>query len=483
MPLIDSTPPPLPANPPPSSVASFAATTMAPELTDASLANTADNAIPPLPPSDTKDKLDETLPKSENDANELPSPVKEDSDKTPADNGVEQNAADEPVLIDNSVRAVDENTKPEIVAIEVTVIENEIKVENKASSAPSSEEPVTEKVEIEIPVFPSQLVEEPTIENEKQEELVMPVLPVSEIAQDSAIETKVIKENSAENAEEVDMPTPPSELLDESANDTEVEKEVSENLELELPAPPAEGDQAIENNESISEVETLPPPTEVSIVPENNVDVLNTVQDLPAPPPPICDEAGDVISENKDVAEKNEIVSDNIQEIMKDAVVYSNHVCDSEKTCPKEVELNDNENLEQNVKNKSKDALGNLIETIECNGNVEEEKLLSDKEVAEIVLPSNPKENANVESGRTASTPDDSMPPSLSGAASNDASDSFPPPPSDLSRSEGDASPDSATPQEPLPVSDKLADLIPEVPEVPELKTDMETTSDVAVAN
>ncbi|XP_075974888.1 uncharacterized protein LOC142975739 isoform X5 [Anticarsia gemmatalis] len=39
--------------------------------------------------------------------------------------------------------------------------------------------------------------------------------------------------------------------------------------------------------------------------------------------------------------------------------------------------------------------------------------------------------------------------------------------------------------EEPLPVSDKLADLIPEVPEVPELKTDMlqETTSDVAVAN
>lgn len=38
---VESIPPPLPANPPPSSVASFAATTMAPELTDASLANTA----------------------------------------------------------------------------------------------------------------------------------------------------------------------------------------------------------------------------------------------------------------------------------------------------------------------------------------------------------------------------------------------------------------------------------------------------------
>lgn len=42
MPLIEPTPPPLPANPPPSSVVSFAATTMAPELTDASLANAVD---------------------------------------------------------------------------------------------------------------------------------------------------------------------------------------------------------------------------------------------------------------------------------------------------------------------------------------------------------------------------------------------------------------------------------------------------------
>ncbi|CAK1540435.1 unnamed protein product [Leptosia nina] len=42
-PLIEPTPPPLPANPPPSSVASFAATTMAPELIDASLANKTNN--------------------------------------------------------------------------------------------------------------------------------------------------------------------------------------------------------------------------------------------------------------------------------------------------------------------------------------------------------------------------------------------------------------------------------------------------------
>ncbi|XP_013183112.1 A-kinase anchor protein 200 isoform X2 [Amyelois transitella] len=37
--------------------------------------------------------------------------------------------------------------------------------------------------------------------------------------------------------------------------------------------------------------------------------------------------------------------------------------------------------------------------------------------------------------------------------------------------------------EEPIVVSDKMADLIPEIPVVPELKTETETTSDVAVAN
>ncbi|CAH0714286.1 unnamed protein product, partial [Brenthis ino] len=51
-------------------------------------------------------------------------------------------------------------------------------------------------------------------------------------------------------------------------------------------------------------------------------------------------------------------------------------------------------------------------------------------------------------------------------------------PPRDEAR---DASRD--TPQEVVPASDKLAELIPEVPSVPELKTELETQSDVAVRN
>lgn len=54
LPLIEPSPPPLPANPPPSCVASFAATTMAPELTAASLSNTETAITTPLSNLDIK---------------------------------------------------------------------------------------------------------------------------------------------------------------------------------------------------------------------------------------------------------------------------------------------------------------------------------------------------------------------------------------------------------------------------------------------
>lgn len=73
---IESTPPPLPANPPPSSVASFAASTMAPELTDASLittnpAPTANTIAEVEAPIDTQ----ETISKTEALITETPIPT------------------------------------------------------------------------------------------------------------------------------------------------------------------------------------------------------------------------------------------------------------------------------------------------------------------------------------------------------------------------------------------------------------------------
>ncbi|XP_035434053.1 A-kinase anchor protein 200 [Spodoptera frugiperda] len=396
MPLIDSTPPPLPANPPPSSVASFAATTMAPESSDASLANTADNAIPP-PISDpiAIDKINELSPMSDNEltvtqtvSNELSSPVKQDSEE---------------------------------VSVSKTPIEPETPVPEEDTSK-------VETVKVE-----SAVVEESAINVEKE------------------IESKEMSGN------DMDIPAPSSE-------------------DLELP--------------------------------EEKNDISNGTEDLPSPPSPICDDI-DVISEKIDVNLDNTQVT--IAETS-DIVINSNHISDTEKSTPSDNEIG-SKYSEQNVK--AKDSLGNLIETIECNGNIEDEKLTLQKESSEIIPPIDPKEIKNVECVRTATTPDDSMPPSLSeanesapaaGVTSNDESESFPLPPSELCRSESEQSPAASpespaspaspapepaadtpahTPQDPLPVSDKLAELIPEVPDVPELKTEMlqETTSDVAVTN
>ncbi|PZC85147.1 A-kinase anchor protein 200 isoform X1 [Helicoverpa armigera] len=381
MPLIDSTPPPLPANPPPSSVASFAATTMAPESTDASLANTADNAIS-SPTSDpiTKDKLDDLSPLPENElsvtqkvSNELPIPVEEDSEKK---------------------------------SVPLAEIETEIETENELHNAVTTE---------------------------------------------GTIEVVNVKTESIMNEEQID-------------NKTEVENtDALQTIDAVVPAPPSE---------------------DLQNVPIEKNELTNAGEDLPSPPSPISDE----IETDKMVNDNDESTQVTIHEI-KEVEVISNHISDSDKIILPENQV-ENGDDEFDVKAKSKGSPDNLLETIECNGNSEEEKLTSNKEVLEIVPANDPKEMKTVECVRTTTTPDDSMPPSLSeanesgpAAGATDESESFPLPPSELCRSESVSPEHDAPAQEPLPVSDKLADLIPEVPDVPELKTEMETSSDVAVAN
>ncbi|CAH0702513.1 unnamed protein product [Spodoptera exigua] len=405
MPLIDSTPPPLPANPPPSSVASFAATTMAPESSDASLANTADNAIPP-PISDpiAIDKQDELSPLSDNAltvtqtvSNELLPPVKQNNEDVSVPIASIEPETDTKETLNNHVP--EENTSEvETMKIESVVDKSAINIENEIESR-------------EIP------------------------------------------------GDDLEMPAPSSE-------------------DLELP--------------------------------EEKNDISNGTEDLPSPPSPICDDIDVVSAEKNDVKE----ILENTQ-VTSNTVINSNHISDTENSTPSDNDI-DGKYSEQN--NKAKDSLGNLIETKECNGNVEDETLTVEKESSEIIAHIDPKEIKNVECVRTATTPDDSMPPSLSeanesapaaGVTSNDESESFPLPPSELCPSESEQSPAASpeppaspaspappapepaadtpahTPQDPLPVSDKLAEIMPEVPDVPELKTEMlqETTSDVAVTN
>ncbi|XP_068632963.1 A-kinase anchor protein 200 [Battus philenor] len=137
----------------------------------------------------------------------------------------------------------------------------------------------------------------------------------------------------------------------------------------------------------------------------------------------------------------------------------------------------------ENLKNATKDGQELPAEEMKCNGTIEH-----DKSESVGILPNATEEDVV----NKVASPDDSMPPSLSeamesqaGEVSNDASESFPLPPSELCRYDEASptnSPSPAISQDILPVTDKMADLIPEVPVVPELKTDMET-SDVVVAN
>lgn len=354
MPLIDSTPPPLPANPPPSSVASFAATTMAPESTDASLANTADNATPPPTSDPIANKLDDLPPQSKNELtstqtiiNELPSPVKEDITS-----------------------------------------------------------PVKEDIE-EIPVSSAQ------IETESEPEKTDNAVPL-----ESTPEVETVK---TENV-----------IIEESATITKQEfenTEISDNTDTEIPAPPSEDAEVLEDKNDIS----------------------NATEDLASPPSPICDDV-DALSSDNNIMEEN---VDNTQVTIhetKEIVVVSNHISDTDTTASPENEIN-SVIFEQSLKAKSKDSLGNLIETIERNGNIEEEK-----ETIEIMAPVDSKDTKNTEPVRTATTPDDSLPPSLSesapaaGVTSTEASESFPLPPSELCRSESDPSP-PASPADPPQVN------------------------------
>lgn len=95
-PLKESIPPPLPANPPPSSVASFAATTMAPHLSENTLLdNTTNLNAQPTTPLST-DNIDNT----EGDVLTKPNGVHDD-DNTMSDDGIRPAARDDTEIRDN----------------------------------------------------------------------------------------------------------------------------------------------------------------------------------------------------------------------------------------------------------------------------------------------------------------------------------------------------------------------------------------------
>ncbi|XP_041988555.1 A-kinase anchor protein 200 [Aricia agestis] len=209
------------------------------------------------------------------------------------------------------------------------------------------------------------------------------------------------------------------------------------------------------------EAEILPPPPE-----EKETDIL--------PPPPaelVNDNSIDNAEDNKDDEIKNEV--------------------------PTEIKASENDYTDiENLKNKAKDLQINSVAAPEQNGDIE---------IEPVVMNGDSEVDGHTDSPKPVATPEDSMPPSLSETmeslppqggdfASNDVSESFPEPPSDNNcpseteitqpgtpERNGEAPSDPT--QDTLLTSDKMADLIPEVPVIPELNSESVTATDVEVAN
>lgn len=152
---VESTPPPLPANPPPSSVASFAATTMAPELTDASLANTAVLVISAQPsiPDTNASNIDVIAPEPHSD---LPSEVGRENENNPSTEAyIEHSSLSEIVNIEEQIEVKIESEittlqqAEEINGSQLTTVDNAL-LNSNIENAIENGENIIENEDIQI---------------------------------------------------------------------------------------------------------------------------------------------------------------------------------------------------------------------------------------------------------------------------------------------------------------------------------------------
>ncbi|XP_073949379.1 uncharacterized protein isoform X2 [Choristoneura fumiferana] len=422
MPLIEPTPPPLPANPPPSSVASFAATTMAPELIEASLANTTENAIFTPP----------TIPDTKAD---IPDEIEVELSKTNTNT-------------DLAISQISPPLKETVSEDKVSPLQTEIKTVDPVPE-------ISEKETVKMEPMPSvEMVQyESADEVLKTETMIKAEVDILKEAEVDCATTEMIIENKATDA---------TNAADVSNVISEVNGALAANTNSSLPVQSQNqvaDNVAIEKNEDcivLCSEKTVESPEPISDVPDS-------IDELP-PPPPI---------EDIDNIQREDKVIEYPSETIENAMNINHNIV-------KDAETNGiiNETEQNQIKNLKKDALGNIIDDVECNGNAVSEESVP-KELTTSAAATSVEEMVN---GKT-TTPDDSLPPSLSEApaAGSDASDSLPPPPADLA----DPDDDSLRLQDPLPIAEKIADLMPEIPTVPELKTEtlQETSSEVAVAD
>ncbi|CAH0692941.1 unnamed protein product [Chilo suppressalis] len=185
MPLIESTPPPLPANPPPSSVATFAATTMAPDLTDASLANTAQTAISTPPTLDTKA--------------ELPKECLSESSHTVLTN----NESD--IHVPSSTKTSQEEVNATTVGVE-EILETPIPVEQEADSEVKKDESdikdVDENIKMEVELNGSE-----------------PEIPETPVLPESPTLPETLDSDTSDTTGDLPPPPPPEDADDDTLND------------------------------------------------------------------------------------------------------------------------------------------------------------------------------------------------------------------------------------------------------------------------
>lgn len=227
-----------------------------------------------------------------------------------------------------------------------------------------------------------------------------------------------------ETVEEITEPAPPSDPIQEpvvtpaTASDNEVNGTIEPDVVSEA------------DNEEVDSTLSKAPVTVADNlgIPEIVINESQSTRGTPSPTPLIVD----------DDSQQND--DDTFAAGDKESIIEKNEISTDEKTgC---VESEDIENL----KNKAKEAPEGHSEVIECNGKMEDEK----SETEDMIAPAVDAVEAVAAKG---ATPDDSMPPSLSeamesqgGEVSNDASESFPLPPSELCRSEEGSPPNSPLP-------------------------------------
>lgn len=250
MPLLEPTPPPLPANPPPSSVVSFAATTMAPELTDASLPNTADTTLA-LPDLDSTTNITD----SHVLANDVSSALKTNEVESEPQ-AIEQELAP-PAPVDDEPKATNE------------AISSQIEINRKSDNVVTVVEQVDESTSKPVDVAPELVESKPEVVD------VSPVLIESKLVLvDVTPELIESKPEPVENITQEVVETIPEQIVPVDIVETKLESVAADS------APEPESNDEIVN-ESEPELIDIPPP---------EVESPSTTESPLPPPPPMQDD-------------------------------------------------------------------------------------------------------------------------------------------------------------------------------------------------